>query len=82
MNNQPSPIESEATVRLVSGAVWNFVNHLASRGQPLIVGAAYSRERLEAEFQNWAAEHKLRLDNVDVKLWLNLSDTGALDYAT
>lgn len=81
MMHQPLDEDNLAsnTVRLVSGAVWDFIQYIRNRPDPMIVGKDYPDAKLYGEFAQWAHMRRIRTDMVDVTLWMDLSKSGVLE---
>lgn len=47
------------------GAVYDFALHLMARPQPLVVGGNYPRDAITSEFERWAKDRNLNLDQID-----------------
>jgi hypothetical protein len=67
-----------ATRTFVLGAVYDFLDHLCQRENPLLVGQGYPRDRAVAELERWADARGLPKNEIDPALFHRAIQTGAL----
>lgn len=69
--DEPSRIFYE-TRTLLAACVFDFMKHLASRPNPLVLGREYPDDQLISEFKIWAASRNFNISELDFHSWENL----------
>lgn len=63
---------------MIASALADFLIHLMTLPNPLVVGGGYSKDKLLAEYRIWAASRQFNVEDLDPPVWEVLWKSGVL----
>jgi hypothetical protein len=65
--------------KFIAGGFADFMLALIEQPQPIVAGGGYSRDKLVAAFNKWAAERNFNVKNGDLQEWRKACKMGKLE---